>query len=66
MFGPGRTVPLDRNKRSALPSTRELGAPATAGQANKHKGPITRAFLEVLHALLWGFHNARPGVCYPS
>jgi hypothetical protein len=32
----------------------------------QHKGPITRAFLEVLEALLWGFHNARSGVCFPS
>ena len=30
------------------------------------EGPITRAFLEVLEALLWGFHNARTGCCFPS
>ena len=30
------------------------------------KGPITRAFLEVLQALLWGFHNSRTGCCFPS
>src|SRR5262249_25499765 len=29
-------------------------------------GPITRAFLDVLQALLWGFHNSRSGVCFPS
>ena len=28
--------------------------------------PITRAFVEVLEALLWGFHNARSGCCFPS
>ena len=27
---------------------------------------ITRAFLEVLEALLWGFHNSRNGRCFPS
>jgi hypothetical protein len=27
---------------------------------------ITRAFLEVLEALLWGFHNAGSGCCFPS
>jgi hypothetical protein len=32
----------------------------------QHKGPITRAFLDVLEALLWGFHNSRTGVCFPS
>ena len=32
----------------------------------QHKGPITRAFLEVLQALLWGFHNSRDGRCFPS
>jgi hypothetical protein len=32
----------------------------------QHKGPITRAFLEVLEALLWGFHNSRSGCCFPS
>jgi hypothetical protein len=26
----------------------------------------TRAFLEVLEALLWGFHNSRDGRCFPS
>ena len=35
-------------------------------QPGQHKGPITRAFLEVLEALLWGFHNARTGCCFPS
>ena len=35
-------------------------------QPGQHKGPITRAFLEVLEALLWGFHNAAPGCCFPS
>jgi hypothetical protein len=27
---------------------------------------VTRAFLDVLEALLWGFHNSRSGVCFPS
>ena len=41
------------------------GAPGTVGPVS-HKGPITRAFLEVLQALLWGFHNSRDGRCFPS
>jgi hypothetical protein len=45
--------------------TRAPGAPASAGRA-RHKGPITRAFLDVLEALLCGFHNSRLGCCFPS
>ena len=51
--------------RLALPPTHAPGAPATACHAST-RGPITRAFLEVLEALLWGFHNSRSGVCFPS
>ena len=32
----------------------------------RHRSPITRVFLEVLEALLWGFHNSRTGCCFPS
>ena len=42
-----------------------LERPDTASRANI-EGPITRAFLEVLEALLWGFHNSRTGRCFPS
>ena len=35
-------------------------------QPRQNRGPITRAFLEVLEALLWGFHNVRSGRCFPS
>ena len=51
--------------RPASWPTRRPGAPGTASRAN-NRGPITRAFLEVLEALLWGFHNARSGICFPS
>jgi Helix-turn-helix domain len=51
--------------RPASRPTPAPGAPDTASRA-QHKGPITRAFLEVLEALLWGFHNARSGCCFPS
>jgi helix-turn-helix protein len=39
---------------------------ARAKRDRQHKGPLTRAFLEVLQALLWSFHNAKDGRCYPS
>src|SRR6478672_9033374 len=65
VFGPGRAVPLDRNaKARILVYARAWGA--RHRQPGQHKGPITRAFLEVLEALLWGFHNARTGCCFPS
>ena len=41
-----------------------LGRPTP--EPGQHRGPITRAFLEVLEALLWGFHNSRTGCCFPS
>jgi hypothetical protein len=65
VFGPGRAVPLDRNAKARIVAY----AKAWSGrhrQPRQHKGPITRAFLEVLEALLWGFHNARSGCCFPS
>ena len=65
LFGPGRAVPLDRNaKARILAYARAWGA--RHRQPGQHRGPITRAFLEVLEALLWGFHNARSGCCFPS
>jgi hypothetical protein len=52
-----------------VPATRAACARAWSArnrQPGQHKGPITRAFLEVLEALLWGFHNSGSGVCFPS
>ena len=58
MFGPGRAVPLDRNAKARILAYAKAWG-ARHRQPGQHKGPITRAFLEVLEALLWGFHNAR-------
>jgi hypothetical protein len=38
--------------------------PATASRASG--GPLTHAAQHVLRALLWQFHNARDGRCFPS
>ena len=65
VFGPGRAVPLDRNAKVRI----EVYARAWSArhkQPGQHKGPITRAFMEVLEVLLWGFHNSRDGRCFPS
>ena len=59
VFGPGRAVPLDRNAKCRIAAYARAWS-ARNRQPGQHKGPITRAFLEVLQALLWGFHNS-PG-----
>ena len=54
-----------RNQRIEL-ITRAWSARQRQPRQKKHRGPITRAFLDVLEALLWGFHNSRSGACFPS
>jgi hypothetical protein len=49
-----------------LAISRNLAMVDADPQPGQHKGPITRAFLDVLQALLWGFHNSRSGCCFPS
>ena len=49
--------------------SRALRCRAKAGKGRRpgqHRGPLTRATLEVLEALLWGFHNSRDRRCFPS
>jgi Helix-turn-helix domain len=65
VFGPGPRVPLDREAKV------RVMAYARAWNARhrlpgQHRGPLTRATTEVLEALLWGFHNAASGACFPS
>ena len=65
VFGPGRAVPLDRNAKARIAAYARAWS-ARNRQPRQHRGPITRAFMDVLEALLWGFHNSRSGVCFPS
>src|SRR5215472_363983 len=65
VFGPGRAMPLDRNAKARIMAYARAWS-ARQRRPGQHKGPITRAFLEVLEALLWQFHNARTGCCFPS
>jgi hypothetical protein len=65
IFGPGRAVPLDRNAKA------RIAAYARAWdrqhrQLGQRGGALGRAALDVLQALLWVFHNARSGCCFPS
>jgi Helix-turn-helix domain len=65
IFGPGRQVPLDRNQKARIAAYARSWSRLHC-LPGQHRGPITRAFLEVLEALLWGFHNSRSGCCFPS
>jgi hypothetical protein len=64
VFGDGRPRPMERNAKArvmayARPFTRRT-------EKGKHYGQLTPKYLDVLEALLWGFHNARTGLCFPS
>ncbi len=64
VFGEGRLVPLDRNaKVRIMVLARALMRRTERG---KHYGAVTAKFLAVLETLLWGFHNAASGKCFPS
>jgi hypothetical protein len=64
MFGEGRAIPLDRNaKARIMVFARALMHRTGEG---KHYGVLTAKFVAVLSALLWGFHNAASGRCFPS
>jgi Helix-turn-helix domain len=65
VFGPGHAVPLDRNAKARIAAyarawDRQHRQPGQRG------GALGRAALDVLGALLWAFHNARSGCCFPS
>ncbi len=64
VFGDGRPRPLDRNaKARIMVLARALTRRTEKGKAY---GAITAKALAVLEALLWGFHNAQSGLCFPS
>lgn len=64
VFGEGRPVPLDRNaKVRVMMLARALSRRQEKGKAY---GELTAKALAVLAALLWRFHNAASGKCFPS
>jgi hypothetical protein len=65
VFGDGRGQPLDRNAKARIMVYARAWS-ARHKRPGQHRGPLTRATLEVLEALLWGFHNSRDGRCFPS
>jgi Helix-turn-helix domain len=64
LFGDGRPRSLDRNgKARVMVYARALMRRTEPGKAY---GVLSAKAFAVLEALLWGFHNARSGVCKPS
>ena len=64
VFGYGRPRPLDREGKVRLMTLAR--ALMRRREKGKHWGPVTAKSLAVLEALLWGFHNAQSGLCFPS
>ena len=64
VFGEERPRPLDRNAKVRIMTRARALSHRT--EKGKHYGEITAKTLDVLEALLWGFHNAHSGLCFPS
>jgi DNA-binding MarR family transcriptional regulator len=64
LFGDGRPRPLDRNAKARIMTRARALTHRT--EKGKHYGVLTPKFIDVLEALLWEFHNARSGLCFPS
>jgi DNA-binding transcriptional ArsR family regulator len=64
VFGDGRPRGLDRNAKVRI--MHRARALSRRTEKGKHYGIITAKALDVLHALLWVFHNGRSGLCFPS
>jgi hypothetical protein len=65
VFGPSPAIRLDRNAKARVWAFAQ-GWTAKHRQERQHRGPITRAFMEILKTLLWGFLNDTDGRCFPS
>jgi hypothetical protein len=65
VFGPPRGIPLDREAKCRIMVYARAWS-AKHKQPGQHRGPLTRATVEVLEALLWGFHNSKSGLCFPA
>jgi hypothetical protein len=64
VFGDGRPRAIDRNAKVRI--MHRARALSRRTEKGKHYGQITAKFIDVLEALLWSFHNARSGLCFPS
>jgi hypothetical protein len=64
VFGDGDPLPLDGNAKARIIALARSLVRRT--EPGLHYGQITAKALDVFNALLWGFHNARSGLCFPS
>src|SRR5512133_1209559 len=65
VFGAAPGVSLDRNGKTRI-MVYVRAYNARMRQEGQHTGPVTRAFMDVLRALLYSFHNGKDGRCFPS
>lgn len=64
-FGYGVCIPGNRaDKINLMESAKRYNRRNKVGR--QHKGPLTRTTMDVLRALVWNFHNAVTGRCFPS
>lgn len=64
VFGEGRPLPLDREAKLRILVLARAMMRKT--EKRKHYGRVTAKALAVLQVLLFQFHNARSGLCFPS
>lgn len=64
VFGDGPALSLDRNAKARVMARARALLRRT--EPGKHYGALTAKALAVLQVLLWKFHNARGGLCFPS
>lgn len=64
LFGWGRCVPLDREGKVRIKAKAKAMMRPT--QKGKAYGEVTAKAFEVLNVLLYRFHNAKTGRCFPS
>jgi hypothetical protein len=64
LFGDGRPRALDRNAKVRIVTF--AYALMRKSEPGRAYGEITAKAFVVLEVLLWGFHNARTGICFPS
>ena len=64
-FGAAEGTPgMDGNAKARLIAYAH-GWNALHRQPGQHNGPLTKSFMDVLEALLWGFCHGKAGRCFP-
>jgi hypothetical protein len=66
VFGPAKGLRLDRNAKYRIMAYARGYNARFRQKGRQHWGPLTRATMDVLKVLLFGFHNDQDGRCFPS